>query len=150
MSKRINEHGYKIADCLYRLVKNDVLPGLNINQQDFWYAVADVLNEFIPRNKVLLATRDLLQSKIDNWHLDEINIPFSQQKYQQFLSEIGYLVPEQSDFQITTENVDAEVALIAGPQLVVPLMNARFALNAANARWGSLYAALYGSDVIVN
>ena len=150
MSKRINEHGYKIADCLYRLVKNDVLPGLHINQQDFWYAVADVLNEFIPRNKALLATRDIIQSKIDNWHLDDINKPFSHQKYQQFLTEIGYLVPEQGDFQITTENVDPEVALIAGPQLVVPLMNARFALNAANARWGSLYDALYGSDVIVD
>ena len=91
-----------------------------------------------------------MQSKIDNWHLDDLNIPFSQQKYQQFLNEIGYLVPEQNDFQITTENVDAEVALLAGPQLVVPLMNARFALNAANARWGSLYDALYGSDVIVD
>ncbi len=127
-----------------------MLPGLHINQQDFWQAVADVLNEFIPRNKALLATRDLLQSKIDIWHLDDLNRPFSQQKYQQFLHEIGYLVPEQGDFQITTENVDPEVALIAGPQLVVPLMNARFALNAANARWGSLYDALYGSDVIVD
>jgi malate synthase len=150
MSKRVNQHGYKIADCLHSLVNNDVLPGLNINQQDFWQAVADVLNEFIPRNKALLATRELLQSKIDTWHLENINTPFSQQKYQQFLTNIGYLVPEQSDFQITTENVDPEVALMAGPQLVVPLMNARFALNAANARWGSLYDALYGSDVIVD
>jgi malate synthase len=150
MSKRIYKHGYKIADCLYRLVKNDVLPGLHINQQDFWYAVADVLNEFIPRNKALLATRVDLQSKIDNWHLDKSNASFLQPKYQHFLTDIGYLVPEQSDFQITTENVDAEVASIAGPQLVVPLMNARFALNAANARWGSLFDALYGSDVIVD
>jgi malate synthase len=150
MSKRIYKHGYKIADCLYRLVKNDVLPGLHINQQDFWYAVADVLNEFIPRNKALLATRVDLQSKIDNWHLDKSNASFLQPTYQHFLTDIGYLVPEQSDFQITTENVDAEVASIAGPQLVVPLMNARFALNAANARWGSLFDALYGSDVIVD
>jgi malate synthase len=150
MSKRINEHGYKIADCLYNLVNNDVLPSLQVNQQDFWQAVADVFNEFIPRNKALLATREELQSKIDTWHLEHLNSEFSQQTYQQFLSDIGYLVPEQSDFQITTENVDAEVALIAGPQLVVPLMNARFALNAANARWGSLYDALYGSDVIVD
>ncbi|MFT6990526.1 MAG: malate synthase [Paraglaciecola sp.] len=150
MSKQINEHGYKIADCLHRLVNNDVLPGLHISQQEFWQAATDVLNEFIPRNKALLATRDLLQSKIDIWHIDNVNTPFSHVKYQQFLTEIGYLVPQQSDFQITTENVDPEVALIAGPQLVVPLMNARFALNAANARWGSLYDALYGSDVIVD
>lgn len=150
MSKRINEHGYKIADCLYNLVNNDVLPGLQVNQQDFWQAVAAVFNEFIPRNKALLATREELQSKIDTWHLEHLNSEFSQHTYQQFLTEIGYLVPEQSDFQITTENVDAEVALIAGPQLVVPLMNARFALNAANARWGSLYDALYGSDIIVD
>jgi malate synthase len=150
MDKRINEHGYKIADCLYNLVNHEVLPGLHVNQQDFWQDVANVFNEFMPRNKALLATRETLQSKIDAWHLDNLNNAFSQQKYQQFLAEIGYLVPEQSDFQITTENVDAEVALIAGPQLVVPLMNARFALNAANARWGSLYDALYGSDVIVD
>jgi malate synthase len=150
MNKRINEHGYKIADCLHHLVNNKVLPGLQIDQQDLWHTVANVLNEFIPRNKALLATRDTLQSKIDNWHLDAMNKPFSHDKYKQFLADIGYLVPEQDDFQITTENVDSEVALIAGPQLVVPLMNARFALNAANARWGSLYDALYGSDVIVD
>ena len=150
MNKRINEHGYKIADCLYNLVNREVLPGLQVNQQDFWRDVANVFDEFIPRNKALLATRETLQSKIDSWHLDNLNRAFSQQKYQQYLSDIGYLVPELNDFQITTENVDAEVALIAGPQLVVPLMNARFALNAANARWGSLYDALYGSDVIVD
>jgi len=150
MIKRINEHGYKIADCLYNLVNNEVLPGLHINQQDFWQIVADIFNEFIPRNKALLSIRDDLQSKIDAWHVDDANKPFSQDKYQQFLIEIGYLVAQKADFQITTENVDPEVALIAGPQLVVPLMNARFALNAANARWGSLYDALYGSDVIVD
>ena len=150
MNKRINEHGYKIADCLYSLVNREVLPGLQVNQQDFWRDVANVFDEFIPRNKALLATRETLQSKIDSWHLDNLDRAFSQQKYQQYLSDIGYLVPELNDFQITTENVDAEVALIAGPQLVVPLMNARFALNAANARWGSLYDALYGSDVIVD
>ena len=150
MNKRINEHGYKIADCLHRLVNNDVLPGLHISSKDFWQAASAVFDEFIPKNNALLATRNLLQTKIDNWHLDDRNTPFSQDKYQQFLTDIGYLIPEQSDFQITTENVDPEVALIAGPQLVVPLMNARFALNAANARWGSLYDALYGSDVIVD
>jgi malate synthase len=150
MSKRINEHGYQIADCLHRLINHEVLSGLRIDQQDFWQAVADVLDEFIPRNKALLNTRDELQAKIDAWLVDNLNTAFPQQKYQNFLTEIGYLVPEQSDFQITTDNVDPEVALLAGPQLVVPLMNARFALNAANARWGSLYDALYGSDVIVD
>ncbi|KXI30835.1 malate synthase G [Paraglaciecola hydrolytica] len=148
MIKRINEHGYEIAECLHSLINNEVLPGLAVKQADFWQTVADVLNEFIPRNKTLLNTRDHLQTKIDEWHGDESNKPFSQDKYLQFLTDIGYLLPEQSDFHITTENVDAEVALLAGPQLVVPLMNARFALNAANARWGSLYDALYGSDVI--
>ena len=150
MNKRINEHGYKISNCLHSLINNDVLPGLHIKQQEFWQAAAGIFDEFIPKNKALLATRDLLQSKIDSWHLDDLNKPFTQQKYQQFLTDIGYLVPEQNDFHITTENVDPEVALIAGPQLVVPLMNARFALNAANARWGSLYDALYGSDVIID
>jgi malate synthase len=148
MSNRINEHGFNVAECLHNLVNHDVLPGLNIDPQDFWKAVADVLNEFIPRNKALLDVRNELQLKIDAWHLDQENTPFSQNVYQQFLTDIGYLVPEQEDFQISTNNVDPEVALIAGPQLVVPLMNARFALNAANARWGSLYDALYGSDVI--
>jgi malate synthase len=150
MYKRFNEHGYKVAHCLHTFINHEVLPGLRINQQDFWLAVADVLNEFIPRNQALLNARVVLQAKIDNWHLSNANRAFSQQAYQQFLTEIGYLVPEQGDFQISTENVDPEVALIAGPQLVVPLMNARFALNAANARWGSLYDALYGSDVIVD
>jgi len=150
MDQRINEHGYKIADCLHTFINHKVLPGLRIEPQEFWLAVADVLNEFIPRNQALLSTRNVLQAKIDNWHLENANTVFSQHRYQQFLTEIGYLVPEQGDFQITTENVDPEVALLAGPQLVVPLMNARFALNAANARWGSLYDALYGSDVIVD
>ena len=150
MYKRFNEHGYKVAHCLHTFINHEVLPGLRINQQDFWLALADVLNEFIPRNQALLNARVVLQAKIDNWHLSNANRAFSQQAYQQFLTEIGYLVPEQGDFQISTENVDPEVALIAGPQLVVPLMNARFALNAANARWGSLYDALYGSDVIVD
>ena len=103
MNKRINEHGYKIADCLHRLVNNDVLPGLHISSKDFWQAASAVFDEFIPKNNALLATRNLLQTKIDNWHLDDRNTPFSQDKYQQFLTDIGYLIPEQSDFQITTD-----------------------------------------------
>jgi malate synthase len=148
MNNRITKHGYKVAESLYQLVEQDVLPGTGIDAEDFWLSLANIFNEFIPRNEALLAQREILQAKIDAWHLDATNQPLDQEKYQQFLSDIGYLVKEQEDFTITTENVDDEVALIAGPQLVVPLMNARFALNAANARWGSLYDALYGTDVI--
>ena len=150
MNKRVIEHGYQVADCLHKLVNEEVLPGLDIDSKVFWRAVADVFDEFMPRNKALLDTREHMQAQIDAWHLTAENNPIDGSTYQEFLTQIGYLVPEGEDFQITTENVDAEVALIAGPQLVVPLMNARFALNAANARWGSLYDALYGSDVIVD
>ena len=142
------KNGYQVADCLYQLVNDDILPGLSIDSDEFWSSLVDIFEEFIPRNKQLLAERENLQQKINQWHLDKNNLPFSQEQYEEFLKQIGYLVTEQEDFLIGTENVDAEVADIAGPQLVVPLMNARFALNAANARWGSLYDALYGSDVI--
>lgn len=150
MNERVIEHGYQVAECLHKLVNEEVLPGLDIDSKDFWQSLADVLDEFAPKNKTLLDTRDQLQAQIDAWHLAPENKPFNHDSYKSFLSDIGYLVPEGEDFQITTENVDAEVALISGPQLVVPLMNARFALNAANARWGSLYDALYGSDIIVD
>lgn len=150
MNERVIEHGYQVAECLHKLVNEEVLPGLDIDSKDFWQSLADVLDEFAPKNKTLLDTRDQLQAQIDAWHLAPENKSFNHDSYKSFLSDIGYLVPEGEDFQITTENVDAEVALISGPQLVVPLMNARFALNAANARWGSLYDALYGSDIIVD
>ena len=148
MKQKTIKHGYKVAGCLVNLVNHDVLPGLNITADHFWDSVAEVLAEFTPRNQTLLATRTNLQAQIDVWHSDAANQPFDQQRYQLFLKEIGYLVEEKADFTISTKNVDDEVALVAGPQLVVPLMNARFALNAANARWGSLYDALYGTDVI--
>jgi malate synthase len=148
MTARTTEHGYQIANCLYRLVNERVLPSLKLTPENFWRVAAQIFNDFIPKNKALLVKRETLQAKIDDWHSNPLNQPFSQIKYREFLVEIGYLVPEQEDFLITTDNVDSEVAKIAGPQLVVPLMNARFALNAANARWGSLYDALYGSDVI--
>jgi malate synthase len=150
MRNPIVKHDYQIADCLYDFVNQEVLPDLTISETDFWQSVANILNEFIPKNKALLATREALQAKIDVWHQDPSNKLFDAAAYQNFLREIGYLVEEQDDFQISTQNVDPEVALLAGPQLVVPLMNARFALNAANARWGSLYDALYGCDVIVD
>ena len=148
MKQKTIKHGYKVAGCLYNLVNHEVLPGLNIHANDFWDSVAEVLAEFTPRNQQLLATRANLQAHIDVWHADSANQPFNQQRYELFLKEIGYLVAEKADFTISTKNVDDEVALVAGPQLVVPLMNARFSLNAANARWGSLYDALYGTDVI--
>jgi malate synthase len=148
ISRQKIKKGYLVADCLYELVNDDVLPGLSITATEFWSSTADILEEFIPWNKKLLEERENLQQKINQWHLDKTNLPFSQSQYEGFLKQIGYLVSEQDDFLIGTDNVDSEVAVIAGPQLVVPLMNARFAINAANARWGSLYDALYGSDVI--
>ncbi len=148
MNKRVIKHGYQVSESLYNLVNQEIIPGTEIDKDAFWFSVANVLNDFIPRNQQLLAFRETLQTQIDQWHLNADNQPFCQDSYEIFLTEIGYLVPEKEDFVISTENVDVEAALIAGPQLVVPLMNARFALNAANARWGSLYDALYGTDVI--
>ena len=148
MKQKTIKHGYKVAGCLFNLVNDEVLPGISVTSDHFWDSVADVLTEFTPRNQQLLAKRASLQAQIDVWHTDPANQPFSQQRYELFLKEIGYLVEEKEDFTISTQNVDNEVACVAGPQLVVPLMNARFALNAANARWGSLYDALYGTDVI--
>ncbi|WNC68295.1 malate synthase G [Thalassotalea nanhaiensis] len=148
MNKRVIKHGYKVAESLYNLVEHEVLPGTGLDAEDFWQTLAYVFDEFTPKNQALLATREEMQAKIDAWHLDPNNQPFEQQKYQDFLTDIGYIVTEKEDFSITTTYVDEEVAKVAGPQLVVPLMNARFALNAANARWGSLYDALYGTDVI--
>lgn len=139
-----------IDNQLYNFIENDVLPRVGVDSEAYWSNFADIVKEFTPRNKELLAKRDELQAKIDQWHLDnpakdgEIDYP----KYKQFLTDIGYLLPEGEDFQVSTENVDAEIASIPGPQLVVPVRNARYALNAANARWGSFYDALYGTDVI--
>jgi len=148
MNECVIKHGYKVAESLYNLVEHEILPGTGIDADDFWESLANVFDEFTPKNQALLAKRKSLQEKIDAWHLAPENKTIDQQKYQKFLTEIGYLVPEKADFSINTSYVDEEVATVAGPQLVVPLMNARFALNAANARWGSLYDALYGTDVI--
>jgi len=148
MNKRVIKHGYKVAESLFNLVEQEILPGLDIDKDHFWKSATQILDTFIPQNKALLEKREELQRQIDEWHQDPNNQPICQDKYQTFLSEIGYLEPEVEDFSITTENVDDEVATIAGPQLVVPVMNARFALNAANARWGSLYDALYGTNAI--
>ena len=146
MTQRTQQGGLQIADELFRLINNDIIPGTGIEPEHFWTELEQILNDLGPKNKALLAKRDQLQSQIDTWH--QTNGAGEAKAYKAFLTDIGYLVPEGEDFQITTENAEPEIATQAGPQLVVPIMNARFALNAANARWGSLYDALYGTDVI--
>lgn len=137
-----------INQGLYHFINDEVLPLLNISSMAFWDELNTLVEDLMPLNRQLLATRDKLQQQIDQWHLRHQGQAFDAQDYQEFLHDIGYLVPEGPDFEISTSNVDAEIATLAGPQLVVPAKNARFALNAANARWGSLYDALYGSDII--
>jgi len=140
----------EIDTQLYDLVINDILPDTGIDPNHLWDSLQSILEEFMPRNKALLETRDHLQMQIDHWHIEHKDHEHNPQKYQQFLKDINYLVPEGDDFSITTENIDPEIKTIAGPQLVVPINNARFSLNASNARWGSLFDAFYGTDVIPN
>jgi len=137
-----------ISSHLKDFLENEVIVGLNITKEHFWSSFEKIVNEFSPRNKALLQKREDIQSKIDSWHIDHKDEDFKSDKYKTFLTDIGYIAPRSPDFTISTDNVDPEIKTIAGPQLVVPVMNARFALNAANARWGSLYDALYGTDVI--
>jgi len=148
MTQRIQQGGLQISDDLYQLVNNEIIPGTGIEADHFWSELEAVLEEFAPRNKALLEKREHLQQQIDQWHQQRQGETLDPISYKAFLQEIGYLVSEGPDFQIETTNVEPEIADQAGPQLVVPIMNARFALNAANARWGSLYDALYGTDVI--
>ncbi len=148
MTDRIREGGLHIATVLHELLKNEIAPGTGVSELQFWQGLESILEEFAPRNRQLLDVRDDLQSKIDQWHQANPGEAYDRVAYKTFLQEIGYLLPEPKDFVIETTNVDVEVASLAGPQLVVPVMNARYALNAANARWGSLYDALYGTDVI--
>ena len=148
MAKRIEIAGLKIDERLYRLVRDEIAPGTGVRADGFWKSLAEIVSDLGPKNRALLAKRDRLQEQIDQWHRARTGQPFKLKEYAAFLKEIGYLVPEGKNFKITTDNVDAEIAEIAGSQLVVPLDNARYALNAANARWGSLYDALYGTNVI--
>ncbi len=138
----------KVATVLYDLVKDKIASGTGIEPDAFWHSLEQIVTDLGPVNRRLLTKRDELQQKIDAWHIARRGQPHDPIAYKDFLIEIGYLLPEVDDFTITTENVDPEIAEVAGPQLVVPVMNARYALNAANARWGSLYDALYGTDVI--
>ena len=148
MTNRIEVGGLKIDRRLYRLVEEEITPGTGIAPGSFWQSLGAIVRDLGPKNRELLAKRDRLQQQIDDWHIARSGQPFDRASYTAFLREIGYLVPEGKEFKIATANVDAEIASIAGAQLVVPLDNPRYALNAANARWGSLYDALYGCNVI--
>jgi len=146
MTERVNVGKLSISTSLHALLEQEIAPDLNLDTTKFWQDFERIAEKYIPINEELLEKRKELQTKIDEWHL--ANKDFDFDAYKSFLKEIGYLVDEGPDFEISTANVDAEIAEIAGPQLVVPVMNARFSLNAANARWGSLYDALYGTDMI--
>ena len=146
MTERVNEGKLSISTSLHALLEQEIAPDLNLDTAKFWQDFQKISEKYISINEELLKKREELQKKIDEWHLSNKDFDFD--SYKSFLREIGYLVEEGDDFEISTANVDAEIAKIAGPQLVVPVMNARFSLNAANARWGSLYDALYGTDMI--
>jgi malate synthase len=148
MSDYTNRAGLQVDQALAGFVERDVLAPLGKDADTFWSGFAKLLGEFAPRNRALLAKREDLQKRIDEWHLARRGQPHDAEAYLRFLEEIGYLVPEPGEFTIGTKNVDPEIATMAGPQLVVPVLNARFLLNAANARWGSLYDAFYGTDAL--
>lgn len=148
MSSRVDRYGLQVDSTLDAFITNEALTETGVDPDSFWQGFANLVAELTPRNTELLRVRDELQEQIDRWHLERRGSLIGLEDYKAFLHEIGYLVEEGDDFQITTENVDPEIAEIAGPQLVVPVLNARFALNAANARWGSAYDAFYGTDII--
>ena len=150
MSARVTVSGLQVAESLYDFVENRALPGSGVESARFWQGFADLIADLAPLNRRLLATRDALQLQLDAWNTAHRGRPLDPVEYKTFLHAIGYLAPEGEPFRITTDNVDAEIAVVAGPQLVVPVNNARYALNAANARWGSLYDAFYGTDVIAD
>ena len=148
MNERVAIGDLEVARCLHDLIQDEIVPGTGIAAESFWRSLAEIVRDLGPKNRALLDRRDGLQARIDAWHAERAARPVDPAEYRAFLESIGYLLPAGDGFRIETENVDDEIALIAGPQLVVPVDNARYALNAANARWGSLYDALYGTDVI--
>ena len=151
MTSRTSIHGLKVATVLKTFIDQQVLPGTGVDREAFWQGFDALVRDLAPKNAALLSERDRLQSELDAWHTAHPG-PLTQtgkmRTYRAFLEKIGYLVPVPAKVRATTKNVDAELALQAGPQLVVPITNARYALNAANARWGSLYDALYGTDAL--
>jgi malate synthase len=148
MANSVEIGGIKIDEELYRLVRDEIAPGTGVNADRFWKSFGEIVRDLAPKNRALLEKRDRLQEQIDQYHMARKGQPFKREEYKTFLKKIGYLVPEGGKFKVTTANVDPEITRIAGGQLVVPLDNGRYALNAANARWGSLYDALYGTNVI--
>lgn len=146
--KRVQTNGLQVAAILHDFIEKEALNGTGVSAEAFWSGLAGLVRTFASRDRELLAVRDKIQTQIDDYHRARAGQPFDQIEYEQFLREIGYVLPEPGDFDVKTQNVDDEIARIAGPQLVVPTSNARYALNAANARWGSLYDALYGTDAI--
>ena len=147
MSK-VSKQNLKVDSKIADFINNEVLPGTGIQQEKFWIGFDKVVHELAPINSQLIKKREKIQKSIDEWHLSKKGTEFNKEEYFNFLKSINYIVEEKEDFKINTTNVDEEIATIAGPQLVVPVDNARYALNAANARWGSLYDALYGTDAI--
>ena len=148
MSERIEKYGLNIDAKLVNFIESEAIPGTGVDVQKFWQGFAEIIEKLGPKNKSLLEKREDIQSKIDQWHITHRGQEVDVEKYKSFLLDIDYLVPEGEDFKIDTSNVDLEIAKLCGPQLVVPIMNARYALNAANARWGSLYDAFYGTDAM--
>ncbi len=148
MTKRLNRSNLQISETLVNFIENEALPNTNVSAERFWNKLELILNQFVPLNQKLLETRNIMKKQIDSFYLEDTGKTINQDQYINFLRKINYIVPVGNNFTIETQNVDPELALKAGPQLVVPITNARYALNAANARWGSLYDALYGTDAI--